>query len=99
MTLSLVPREKSPVSKPYRKYSGNRSFNINLRILYLLPQKFHRKKTNKQTVHSYLKETFICTFFLMPKKTPNPIVYYDQRDHGSSLVLSKKDLNSFNLLF
>lgn len=25
------------------------------------------KKKNK-TVHSYLKETFICTFFLMPKK-------------------------------
>lgn len=56
------------------------------------------KKKNK-TVHSYLKETFICTFFLMPKKNPNPIIYYDQRDHGSSLVLSKKDLNSFNLLF
>lgn len=39
------------------------------------------KKKNK-TVHSYLKETFICTFFLMPKKNPNPIIYYDRETMG-----------------
>lgn len=58
-----------------------------------------KKQTNKQCTLTSKKHLFVL-FFLMPKKkNPNPIVCYDQRDHGSSLVLSKKDLNSFNLLF
>lgn len=59
------------------------------------------QEKNKQTNSALLPQRNIYLYFFphAKKKNPNPIVCYDQRDHGSSLVLSKKDLNSFNLLF